>query len=62
MEQDLPGLELQQQKTIVDQKKEVYVLELENSVDHLNQKLKREREREKEREREREREGEKECV
>ncbi len=40
MEQDLTGLELQQQKTTVDQKKEVYVLELENSVDNLNQKLK----------------------
>ncbi len=41
MEQDLTGLELQQQQeTIEDQKKEVHVIELENSINILTQTLK----------------------
>ena len=41
MEQDLTGLELQhQQETIEDQKKEVHVIELENSINILTQTLK----------------------
>jgi hypothetical protein len=41
MEQDLTGLELQQQQeTMEDQKKEVHVIELENSINVLTQTLK----------------------